>query len=809
MRTGRQRDGLLIGLYGLVALPVLALALLDLSHLRPESLWIVGGIAVLLGLAGSFTVRLPGTRAWISLAEPAIFTALLLGGPGAAILLGVADGISGTLRARRRLRTGLASTAVVVLAAAGGAGTFDLLAPRPGADGTISVPALGGALLFAALVQYGINAALVSLLDSAREGIPPLVAWKERYLWALPSFPASACFALGAFVAERTLGPIALFLGVPVLVLLYLLYWSHTRRLAEHQAHVEKLQRLHEQTLDAFSLAIDARNPAARGHARRVQAYARLLGRLVMEHDPGLADEEDGPLDEAFLEALGNAALLHDIGKLGLPDHALRESEWAPGHRARIREHPSLGAAMLAGFQDPRPIAPMVRHHHERWDGNGYPDGLAGRKIPLGARIIALADALDWAWRSRPDGSYPSLSALTRMVAQEAGTRFDPRLADLYCTHAEEIEQALAEQETTTVCPPGSGKEDEEFFANVRAAQEEADFILHLARRLGETIHLEQVLDVVAEELLTQIPADACVVYLPDRLGGRLEPRTVRSGASDLPAQLLRVLGRDRFARGEGNVGWVHETGQPLIDVDPRIDLGDAASLTDPPLRTAAVFPVSEKTGQSPVAVVAFYSREEGAFRPDHWEIFRSVAPRIARAIGNALLYEETRATSMTDALTGLPNSRYLYSQLEKEIARVTRKGLPLAVVVMDLDGFKPVNDTYGHQAGDYVLQQVAQLLRDTFRSGDTVCRYAGDEFVAILPETTPEEARKIVERVQDRVGSTPIRLPSGEEVRVGVSAGRSCFPLDGSTLEELIHRADKEMYRDKARRHAAGAPSR
>ncbi len=809
MRTGRQLDGLLVGLYGLAALPVVALALADLASLPPGGRWVVAGMALLLAVTGSFTVRLPGTRAWFSLAEPAIFGTLLLAGPGAAILLGVADGISGTLRARRRLRTGLASAAVIALASAGGAGTFVLLAGSPRAAGPVPVAALAGALLVAALVHYGVNAALVSLLDAAREGIRPLDAWRERYLWALPGFPASACFALGALAAERTLGPIALSLGVPALVLLYLLYWSHTRRLAEHRAHLDTLPRLHDQTMDAFSLAIDARIPAARGHARRVQAYARLLGRLVMEHDPHLAEEGDGPLDGSFLEALAMAALLHDIGKLGLPDHALRESEWAPGHRSRIREHPALGAAMLAGFRDPRPIAPMVRHHHERWDGKGYPDGLSGRRIPLGARIIALADALDWVYRSRSDGSHPSLTTLVQAVAREAGTRFDPRLVELYCAHAEEIEEALAEQEPDSTRPTGNLPEDEELFANVRAAQEEADFILHLARRLGETIHLEQVLEVVAEELLSQVPADACVVYVPDRLGGRLVPRAVRARGNALPADLLRVLARDRFARREGNVGWVHETGQPLVGVDPRIDLGDAAGLADPPLRSAAVFPVAGDEGGSPVAVIAFYSRKKGAFRQEHWNIFDSVSPRIARAIGNALLYEETRATSMTDALTGLPNSRYLYAQLDKEIARVTRKGLPLAVVVMDLDGFKPVNDTYGHQAGDYVLRQVAGLLRETFRSGDTVCRYAGDEFVAILPETSPEEARRIVERVQQRIGATPIPLPGGDEVRVGISAGCSCFPLDGSTLEDLIHRADKEMYRDKARRHAAGAPSR
>jgi len=121
----------------------------------------------------------------------------------------------------------------------------------------------------------------------------------------------------------------------------------------------------------------------------------------------------------------------------------------------------------------------------------------------------------------------------------------------------------------------------------------------------------------------------------------------------------------------------------------------------------------------------------------------------------------------------------------------------------MDLDGFKQVNDTHGHQAGDLVLRSVAGMLREVFRSGDVVCRYAGDEFVALLPETSPEEARPIVQRVQERISAAVFHVAEGREARVGISAGFACFPLDGGSLEDLIHRADKEMYRDKSQRQA------
>jgi diguanylate cyclase (GGDEF)-like protein len=119
----------------------------------------------------------------------------------------------------------------------------------------------------------------------------------------------------------------------------------------------------------------------------------------------------------------------------------------------------------------------------------------------------------------------------------------------------------------------------------------------------------------------------------------------------------------------------------------------------------------------------------------------------------------------------------------------------------MDLDGFKSINDTYGHNAGDVVLRRVGALMSETFRAGDTIVRYAGDEFVALLPETSPEECRQILQRIQAQIGETEIAIPGDRTVRVGVSAGSACFPLDGSTLEDLIHRADKEMYKDKLAR--------
>ena len=755
----------------------------------------------LVVLFGHLTLTIPGKSLVLSVSEPVIFALLLFGGPWPATCLAGIDGFFSSSRHTKKLRLRAANGAVLTLSMAVAGLVFATFAPAGfrhlgTIDNRLILP-----MLVASLTFFLVNTCIISLVNAVSSGRSPLATWREMS-WTFLSSLFSSSIALVIWVLYTEFGALALAAGLPTLGIIYLFFRSYVEGLTNREKHHEELKRLHEQMMGAFALAIDSRNPRAEGHARRVQAYAEAMGRLLMEGAAPIPGGES--LDESWIESLSAAALMHDIGKLGIPDQLLNKTPagLSPSELESLKRHTTLGAAILGGIPFPHRLDPAIRHHHERWDGTGYPDGLRDEKIPLTARIVALADRIDHLQLDYDGPESRRFDALRSGVARLAGSDLDPLLAELFCQHAETIEAAaaarLAERgmEADPTMPIDAGQ-----LTGFGQAHREAGVLYDLARQLGETLDLRDTSMKVLDQLVELIPADSCALYLFDPERGSLVPR---AALGPLATALL-----DRsFSPGEGITGWSFEVGEPVMDADPRIDLGWDAENDSFPVRTEAVFPIPGDG--SALGVIAFYAQETGTFTGDHHRVVESAMPQIAHALRNALLFESTQTSSMTDALTGLPNSRFLYGQLEKEIARTTRKGLPLVVVVLDLDGFKPINDTYGHQIGDEVLRRVATIFRETFRQGDIVCRYAGDEFVAILPETSPDEAEPVVRRVQQRLSAGPLEVTRGGEtvaVRVGVSAGFSCFPLDGSTLEELVHRADKEMYRDKTHRHAATGP--
>ncbi len=754
------------------------------------------GCALLLTTAFShFVLWMPGSRFLLSISEPLIFVVMLYGGPWPAAFLAGLDAFLNSGRFTRSREVRLANGSVMTISAFIAGMTLEHLAPLGFRNGALELERLLLPMLGAALTCYLANTAIVAAVNALRSGIPVLRVWREKLAWVLVSYCFSAGAALLTYALGQSWGLLALLVGVPTMVIVHVFFWTIVERGSARQRHLRELRELHAQMMSAFALAIDSRDPQSRGHARRVQAYAEEIARLVRQD--GESFQPGHPLDDLWQESLSAAALLHDIGKLGIPDQLLHKKEGLlPSEAEKVRRHTVLGAAILGRIRFPHPLTPGIKHHHERWDGTGYPSNLRGTEIPLEARIIALADQLDHVYLARGRGNPAPVSVLVSYVARRSGTCFDPRLAELYCDHAEEIELRVAEREASheeESCLV-EGSDDARALADIGQAQREAGVLYDLARQLGTSLDLQDTCVLIARRLTELLPVTSCAIYMADEAGSVVVPRFA-SGP------LATVLGQRAFAHGEGMTGWVYASGEPVVGVDPRIDLGRAAEDEGVPTRSQAVVPITDSSGT--LGVISFFAEAAGVFNEDHLRVFDTVMPQVAHALRNAILYEATRTTSMTDVLTGLPNSRFLHQQLEKEVARATRSASPLVVVVLDLDGFKPINDNYGHQAGDGVLRRVAQLLREYFRQSDIVCRYAGDEFVALLPETSPEEARAVVERVQQRLDKTPIEVAPETVVRIGCSAGISSFPLDGASLEELVHRADKEMYRDKTRRHA------
>ena len=256
--------------------------------------------------------------------------------------------------------------------------------------------------------------------------------WNENFLWSAPSyFVGAGAAAIAATVIERGGYWMASLAAAP-LYLTYRTYKVYMGRIQDQQRHVAQVSDLHLATIEALALAIDAKDQTAQSHIRRVQVYAAGLARAL-----GMSENE--------IQGVKTAALLHDIGKLAVPEHILsKPGPLTQEEFQKIRIHPQVGAEIISGVPFPYPVAPLILSHHERWDGKGYPSGLKGDEIPLGARILSVVDYFDALMSERPYHKAMSFDAAIGLLRQESGKALDPRVVqtfiDMYPTLAAEAE---------------------------------------------------------------------------------------------------------------------------------------------------------------------------------------------------------------------------------------------------------------------------------------------------------------------------------------------------------------------------------
>jgi diguanylate cyclase (GGDEF)-like protein len=244
------------------------------------------------------------------------------------------------------------------------------------------------------------------------------------------------------------------------------------------------------------------------------------------------------------------------------------------------------------------------------------------------------------------------------------------------------------------------------------------------------------------------------------------------------------------------------------VNARPAADF-DAADLpaAAPHLRSALVCPLA--TGGRVIGAIALYHVEADFYSEEHRRLLDRISDQAGAAISNSIVFEQTREASLSDALTGLPNTRYMLTHLSRELARAERLGTQVAILVLDLDDFKDINDTHGHHVGDLALREVARVLRETIRPYDVCVRYAGDEFIIVLAGCGPEEAEAKRVELQLAVDGVMFEAAPGRAVRIGLSIGAAVYPADGETYEALLATADGRMYRDKKARKRPGIRTR
>lgn len=344
----------------------------------------------------------------------------------------------------------------------------------------------------------------------------------------------------------------------------------------------------------------------------------------------------------------------------------------------------------------------------------------------------------------------------------------------------------------------------------VRALEASRDELQFGLSRLGDTLSsthdLQRILTVVLETAMASTRAQAGMVLLFAGSRDELVLEVGRGVAERGVPPELRLL------NGQGVSGRVGQTGDVAMG-----RLGDGTGQLRPAQgepTTGSVIAVPLKSSGTVIGVLDLFDRlDANAFDERDLATIRTFASQATVAIDNVLLHEEAQRLSITDGLTGLWNYRYFTMTIGKEIERAARFSRPLALLMLDLDLFKSVNDTYGHQRGDAVLVEIAARVRSQVRDVDTVARYGGEEVVVILPETDEAGAMHAAERICDAVRRRPFGEPGEGAVEVTVSIGAAVFPTHGASSSTLLRRADEALYdaKDAGRdtwRLASAAPA-
>ena len=349
------------------------------------------------------------------------------------------------------------------------------------------------------------------------------------------------------------------------------------------------------------------------------------------------------------------------------------------------------------------------------------------------------------------------------------------------------IERGLAPAAGFEKASIQSGPEQEAtFLSSIAAARQEAQTLFELSQDLGASLSLGETLSVFSVKLKLLVPYDAIAIYL--RRNEELVPEYVNGDN-------FRLFSSLRIPLGQGLSGWVAQNKKPIVNGNPSVEPG---YLNDPSkfstLRSALAVPLEGVAGV--IGVLALYRGERDAFTSDHLRILLAVSAKMALTIENALKYQQAENSATTDYLTGLPNARSLFLQLDRELARCKRDATPLVVMVGDMDGFKQINDRFGHLEGNRVLRLFAQALKESCREYDYVARMGGDEFVVVAPGLPPEVAAKKAEQLRELAKQAGIEV-CAEDI-LSLSVGQAMYPDDGQDAEELLAEADRRMYLEK-----------
>jgi putative nucleotidyltransferase with HDIG domain len=508
-----------------------------------------------------FTIRVPGLPARISVSETFVFTCVLLFGTAAATVTVALDAlIMSAWKHRRDPLKLLFNATEPALSIWVASHLFFFMVGTPVIANSKETTDLLVPVLVLSLTYFLLNSSLTAIAVSLQTGNRVLSVWRTHFLWLALNYLGGASVAILIVQHSDTVGIATISIILPLLVITYLTFKSSMGRIDDANKHVAQLNQMYMSTIETLAMAVDAKDQTTHGHIRRVQTHAVGLARAL------------GVNDASLISAIEAAALLHDIGKIGVPEHILNKpGRLSEAEFEQMKQHATMGADILSAIDFPYPVVPIVRHHHENWDGTGYPDRLVGSNIPIGARILSVVDCFDALTSDRPYRRKLSDQQALNILKDRRGSMYDPWIVDAFCDAYPEMMPIELPTDQEPVFVPASHLGSANSAGTL--SQDSPPVVLHKSQS-AQLVDVDLIRDVYSSYLRQLFPDSACVIYGLDQKKNELFPALVIGTGK---ASLRNV----RMNVGSGVSGWVAANHQIAINSDPQPDFADVRSVFD------------------------------------------------------------------------------------------------------------------------------------------------------------------------------------------------------------------------------------
>jgi putative nucleotidyltransferase with HDIG domain len=575
--------------------------------------WLI--LVALTVASGWATLTIPGMPISFSISDTFNIAAAVLFGPSAGAVSAALDGLVLTSRFSNDKRTldrvlfNMAAPTIAIWVAAqvfvawGG--------NREPLEGPLAALRLLALLSLFGAIDFGLMSGIVALAVSFERRAAVLSIWREHLSGVWLTYFGGVFGAMLLMVLTRSRTLEVLILIVPLPVILYVTFRHAVGRAQDQIAHLGNVNRVYVAAIEALAHAVDAKDQVTHDHTRRVQDEALRLARALSVDDEG------------DLQAIRAAALLHDVGKLAIPEHILNKpGRLTPAEYEIMKRHAPVGADILSVIGFPYDVAPIVRYHHENWDGSGYPDGLAGDRIPIGSRILAVVDCFDALTSDRPYRPRMEDRDALQILSDRRGTMYDPHVVDtFFALHAVMSEAPEPVRATGSAAPLPPVE-----LADERDEDPGLETFFELGRLLSEPVSVVRLGEVLWTQLGKRLPASAFVLYAYDESLDAIVAVYAAGGAD-----AARVAAQLPVALGERLSGWVAATGQTVMNSDARLDL-DESVREHSSLRSALAVRAATTDGRAS-SVLSFYAEAPDAFAVLHRRLVEAAARIVGRSV--------------------------------------------------------------------------------------------------------------------------------------------------------------------------------